>query len=166
MKKLLIGLLVFGLAAQSMFSQDINLSEVSLSANYKYLDAINSEDLPVQVRLLEEKVAYYNLKGSDFYDDEYASYRVSFYIPEGIIVASYDEDGKILRTVERFKNVQLPRSVIESVAQNYPNWTVVQDWYKANYTDRWGIIFKQYKFKLKKENKTKTVTFNGNDEFL
>ena len=98
MKKSLIGLLVFGLATQFMFSQvvkPIELSEVNVSVNYKYLDAIDSKEVAVPVKMLEEKVSYYNLKESDLYSDEYDTYQVSFFIPEGRIVAAYDSDGKI-----------------------------------------------------------------------
>ncbi len=125
MKKLLLGLFVFGLATQFMFSQvvkPIELSEVNVTVNYKYLDAIDSKEVAVPVKMLEQEVAYFNLKESDLYSDEYDTYQVSFFIPQGRIVAAYDSDGKILRTIERFKNIKLPRSVIVSITKNYPKW--------------------------------------------
>ncbi len=109
MKKLMLGLLVFGFATQLMFSQEvkpIELSEVNVTVNYKYLDAIDSKEVAVPVKMLEQEVAYFNLKESDLYSDEYDTYQVSFFIPQGRIVAAYDSDGKILRTIERFKNIQ------------------------------------------------------------
>lgn len=169
MKKSLIGLLVFGLATQFMFSQvvkPIELSEVNVSVNYKYLDAIDSKEVAVPVKMLEEKVAYYNLKESDLYSDEYDTYQVSFFIPEGRIVAAYDSDGKILRTIERFKNVKLPRSVIVSVTKNYPKWKIVEDAYKVDYYGKSGIAKKQYKVKLKNRDKKMTVKLDEDGEFL
>lgn len=169
MKKSLIGLLVFGLATQFMFSQvvkPIELSEVNVSVNYKYLDAIDSKEVAVPVKMLEEKVSYYNLKESDLYSDEYDTYQVSFFIPEGRIVAAYDSDGKILRTIERFKNVKLPRSVIVSVTKNYPKWKIVEDAYKVDYYGKSGIAKKQYKVKLKNRDKKMTVKLDEDGEFL
>ena len=169
MKKLMLGLLVFGFATQLMFSQEvkpIELSEVNVSVNYKYLDAIDSKEVAVPVKMLEEKVAYYNLKESDLYSDEYDTYQVSFFIPEGRIVAAYDSDGKILRTIERFKNIKLPRSVIVSVSKNYPKWKIVEDAYKVDYYGKSGIAKKQYKIKLKKRDKKMIVKVDEDGEFL
>ncbi len=162
----MLGLLVFGFTTQFMFSQVIELSEVRVDVNYKYLDAITSEQVALPVEMLEEEVAFYNIKESAVYNDEYDTFQVSFVIPEGKIVAAYDKDGEITRTIERFKNIELPRSVIESVASRYPNWRIVEDTYKVDYYGKSGIAKKQYKIKLKKENKTRTVKVNENGEFL
>ena len=162
----MLGLLVFGLTTQCMFSQEIELSEVRLDSNYKYLDAIDSKETPLSVKELEEEVAFYNLKESDLYSDEYDGYKVSFYIPKGSIVATYDKDGKILRTIERFNNVKLPRSILEGIAQRYPDWSIAEDAYKVDYYGDRGIAKKQYKVKLENENIRKTLKFNGNEEYL
>jgi len=169
MKKLMLGLFVFGLATQFMFSQvvkPVELSEVNVAVNYKYLDAIDSKEVAVSVKTLEEQVAYFDLKESDLYNDEYNTYKVSFYIPEGKIVAAYDSDGKILRTIERFKNIKLPRSVVVSVSKNYPKWKIVEDAYKVDYFGNTGIAKKQYKIKLKNRDKKMTIKVDEDGEFL
>ena len=58
---------------------------------------------------LEEKVAMFDLRSSEYYNDEYDTYYVSFYIPDGKILAAYDKEGKLVRTIEKFKNVKLPK---------------------------------------------------------
>ena len=169
MKKLSIGLLIFGLATQFMFAQivkPIELSEVHVAVNYKYLDAVENTEVAVPVKLLEEKVAYYNLKESDLYSDEYDHYQVSFYIPEGRIVAAYDENGKILRTIERFKNIKLPKAVVKSVTKRFPNWAIVEDAYKVDYYGISGIAKKSYKIKLKNKDKKMVVKVDEDGEFL
>ncbi len=166
MKKLMLGLLVFGFTTQCMFSQEIELPAVYLDYNYKYLDATSSEVASVPVKMLEEEAAFYNLKESDVYNDEYDTFQVSFVIPEGKIVAVYDKDGKILKTIERFNNIELPRSIIESVAERYPNWRIVEDAYKVDYYGKSGIAKKQYKVKLENENKRKTLKFDENGDIL
>ena len=173
MKKLLIGLLVFGLTTQFMFSQVVELAEVHLDVNYKYLNAIESQDVAVPVKNLEKKVAFYDLKASavyndphDSYQDVYGTYRVQFAIPEGTILAIYDKEGKITRTIERFKNIELPNSILMAVAEQYPNWNIEEDSYKVDYYGKSGIAIKQYNIKLKNEKKRKTVKLDANGEYL
>ena len=165
MKKLMLGLLVFGLTTQCMLTQTIELSEVRVDANYKYLDAIDSEDVDISVKTLEKEVAFYNLKGSEA-PNVYDLYPVTFVIPQGKIVAFYDKDGKINRTIERFKNIELPISVIEAVAEQYPEWTIADDAYKVDYYGKTGRAEKQYRVKLENEKKRKILKFDGNGEYL
>ena len=130
MKKLLIGLLALGLTTQFMFAQEIELAEVRLDVNYKYLDAIESQDVAVPVKILEKKVAFYDVKNSEVYSEEFDKFNVTFSIPEGQIVAAYDKDGKILRTIERFKNITLPVSVRNAVFDRFPDFTLSRTFIK------------------------------------
>jgi len=148
MKKLIIGLFIFGLTTQ-MFSQITKLPEVTISAvNYKYLDAAGENVEDINVLSLEEIVAKYNLKKSDLYSDEYDSYTIAFYIPEGRIVAAYDDEGKLIRTIERFKDVKLPMNIRKKVMAKFPNWVIASDVYTVKYESKDGMAKKQYKIKL------------------
>ena len=100
------------------------------------------------------------------YNDVYDTYTISFYIPEGRIVAAYDKDGKIIRTIERFKNVKLPENILMAVTQRFPNWAIVKDAYKINYMDHAGVTKKEYKIKLKNGDKRMTVKVNEAGDFL
>ena len=105
MKKVLFGLFALGLTTQ-MFAQIIKPEELSevivMAKNYKYLNDVNSQEVvSVPVELLERKVASYNVKDSEFYQDDYGTYNITFYIPQGKILAEYNADGKIIKTVER-----------------------------------------------------------------
>ncbi len=166
MKKLIIGLLVFGLTTQFMFSQIIELSEVVVSVNYKYLNAIDNQETAVPVKMLQEKVALYDVKKSELYRDDYDTYTVSFFIPDGKIVAAYDNDGKIMRTIEKFKNVKLPYNVTRAIVKRFPNWKMVKDVYKVNYIDKSGITKNQYKVNLENGDKKMTVKVTDKGEFL
>lgn len=169
MKKFLLGLLIMGLA-NPVFSQirkTEQLSEVVVHAtNYKYLTSANSEEVAsIPVKLLEQKVANFDLKNSEFYEDEYAEYVISFYIPEGKVLAAYDKDGKLLRTAERYKDIDLPRSIKESVAIRFPGWTITKDMYLVTFYDQKGIS-KRYKLKLENGNKSLRVKMNEKGEYL
>ena len=162
----MLGLLVLGFTTQLMFSQEIVLSEVYLDVNYQYLDAIASEDVAESVQMLEKEVAFYDLKESDLYNDEFDNYRVSFFIPEGRIIAAYNKVGKILGTTERFKNIKLPKTVLRSILEQYPNWEIVEDAYKVDYADKSGIARKQYKVKLMNGGKKIVEKFDENGDIL
>ncbi len=165
MKKILLGLLALGLTTQFMFSQIIELSEVRIAVNYKYLDAMDSEEVAVPVKMLRDKVAFYNVKESDLYSDEYDYYTINFFIPEGRIVAAYDQDGKILRTIEKFNNVKLPEDVLYAVAERFPNWAIEKDVYRVNYKQDVGAR-QEYKIKLRNGEKTMVIKVNEKGEFL
>jgi hypothetical protein len=170
MKKILFGLVILGLTIQTYGQiKTEELSEIVISAtNYKYLNKTGLENASMPVALLEQKVAGFNVKDADFYIDEYSTYEVSFYIPDGYILASYDGQGNILRTAERFKDVTLPKAVIESVARTYPGWTFAKDIYLVSYhdTDNGGEITKKYKIVLKNGNDRNKVTCDEKGNFL
>ncbi len=164
MKKLLLGLLALGLTTQ-FYAQVINdgmLPEVMVYAtNYKYLNSIDNSEAAVSVQLLEDMVAKFDVKSSEFYEDGSDFYRVYFYIPDGKIVAAYDRDGKILYTIEKFKNVALPNDVASAVAERFPGWKIAKDVYKVNYDNKLGAL-KQYKIVL--ENGKKTIRIKVDEE--
>lgn len=150
MKKIILGLFVFGLTIQS-FAQVIELPEVEIVAtNYKYLDNVREPDAAQPVKLLQREVAVFDLKNSEYYEDQYDDYFISFYIPQGKILASYDKEGNVLRTVEKYKNIALPPAVAEAIVKNYSGWTIAENAYLVNYHDRKGVTKKEYKILLEK----------------
>ncbi|WP_378178228.1 nicotinate-nucleotide adenylyltransferase [Aquimarina sp. SS2-1] len=166
MKKIIISLLLIGAAFPS-FSQILEkLPEVVIIAtNYKYLRTVDSEDESVSVDLLQKEVASYDLKNSDVYEDEYDLYYVSFHIPDGKILAAYDKNGKVLRTIEKFKNVKLPKEVIQAVSQRFPGWIIAKDAYLVNYHSENGVS-KKYKLRLQNGNKRIKVKTDEFGKFL
>ena len=169
MKKLVLGLLMFGLAFTS-YAQIVKtekLSEVTVYAtNYKYLSSMDTgEEVALPVEMLRKKVAAFDLKGSEFYQDDYDLYRINFYIPEGKILAAYDKDGKILRTVERFNDISLPTSVRDAVVDRFPGWTITKDVYRVTYHEKKGVD-KSYKLKLENGDEVLRVKLNEKGKFL
>ena len=165
MKKLIIGLFILGLTTQ-VFSQVIELSEVNVSVNYKYLDAIDLDQIPIPVKILTEKVLNFEANKDDLYDDEYDTYRVSFFIPDGKVVAAYDNTGKILRTIEKYKNIRLPQGVLQAIAERFPNWAVIEDVYEVNYHCDKGITKKHYKIKLENQDKIVSIKTDAKGNFI
>ncbi len=168
MKKFIIGLFVIGLTSQ-VFAQVPKveqLSEVVVTAvNYKYLNALDSKEVAIPVKMLERKVASFNVQDAEFYSDDYDFYTVSFYIPEGKIVAAYNAEGVVTRTIERFENVKLPTAVRNAVAERFPKWAIVKDVYRITYNQNDGAN-KSYKLKLKNGEKIMRVKIDDTGEFL
>lgn len=168
MKKLIVGLFIFGLTTQ-VFSQVTKVEELSevvvTAVNYKYLNQTDNKDAAIPVKMLERKAAAYDVTAQDYYQDDFDFYTVSFYIPDGKLVAVYDQEGKILRTIERFKDVRLPEAVTKSLAGRFPNWEPVSDMYRITYKEDKGSK-KVYKLKLKNGDKTMRVKMNEDGEYL
>jgi hypothetical protein len=169
MKKLLLSLLCVGLASP-MLAQVIKteeLSEVVLYAtNYKYLNSLASEEpAAIPVQMLERKVAAFNLEDSEYYQDDYDYYQINFYIPDGKILAAYNADGKIIRTIEKFKDVKLPESVNNALLDRFPGWVVSEDFYLVRYHETKGVD-KTYKVTLKNGDKTLKVKLDDKGNFL
>lgn len=166
MKKLALGLFILGLTTQ-IYSQTIELSEAVISVNYKYLNSIDSDNIPARVKKLKEEVLNYkNIEQSKLYNDKHDTYSVSFYIPEGIIVAAYDINGEIIKTIEKYNNVRLPLIVMQAVSKRFPNWGIVEDVYFINYHSKKDSLKQEYKIKLKNEDEIITVKTNEKGEFL
>lgn len=169
MKKVLLGLIALGLTIPA-FAQETKteeLSEVTVYAtNYKYLQNVNTEEVAsVPVELLERKVAGFDVKESGFYQDDWGVYFINFYIPEGRILAAYDNDGNLLRTAERFKGVKIPKAVRKAVMNRFPEWKITKDVYLVNYHNDRGVT-KKYKLRLENRSKIIRVTIDEKGEFL
>tara|TARA_R110001606_G_scaffold261358_1_gene409761 strand:+ start:119 stop:616 length:498 start_codon:yes stop_codon:yes gene_type:complete len=160
MKKLIIGLFLMGITTQIYAQDPMQLPEVVIVHNYKYLSSVNSEAEAIPVEQLQMKVSDFNVKELDIYSDEYDLYDVYFIIPEGKVLASYDKENNLLRTVERYKNINLPLPVMESITKRFPNWSVSKNIYLVNYHES-GNMRKLYKLTL--ENGDQRIKVKADD---
>ena len=164
MKKLIISLLLVGFVTQQ-YAQNLQVEQLNevfiVATNYKYLDKTSAEDVAVPVKELQRRAAIYNVKDLDIYQDDYDYYEVSFVLPEGKILASYDKEGKILRTAEKFKEVDLPIPILKSIAKRFPNWSVTKNIYRVFYHETDGV---KMKYKLTLENGDQRMKIKMDDE--
>ncbi|MGY5849346.1 nicotinate-nucleotide adenylyltransferase [Salegentibacter sp. F14] len=165
MKKLLLSLFLLGFTFQAL-AQITELPEIELVAvNYKYLDAAGNEDVALPVKQLQQKVAEYDVRTADFYADEYDFYTVNFFIPEGKILASYDREGNLLRTAEKFKDIALPQAVRDAIGNRFPNWSMTGDVYLVNYHED-GKVKKRYKVHLENGDKRMRIKTDEKGNFI
>lgn len=158
-------ILMAGIGSET-FAQETLPPVTVTSLNYKYLKSVADPNAAQKVNLLERKAATYNVKESDYYEDEFEQYYVSFYLPKGQVLATYDKDGKILRTAERFSNIVLPSSVRNSVTESYPEWTIAKDVYLVNYHAGSNHISKVYKMVLENGDKRKRIKTDEKGNFM
>ncbi|WP_111710031.1 nicotinate-nucleotide adenylyltransferase [Lutibacter citreus] len=156
MKKLIIGLIIFGFAIQTqaqVITRDEELSEVVITAlNYKYLSELGVEKTSFPVSVLEQKAASFDLINSKYYNEEYDTFAISFFIPQGKILAVYNKNGDILKTTEKYRGVKIPRETLNLIGETYPNWSITNNVYLANYDDS-GKITKTFKIILENNGK-------------
>ncbi|MEZ2413878.1 nicotinate-nucleotide adenylyltransferase [Muriicola sp. E247] len=168
MKKIILGLLALGLTIPA-YTQDVKVVELSevvvKPMNYKYLNAADSKSAAVPVKMLEREVARYDVTEADFYQDDFDFYTVSFFIPDGKIVAVYDDDGTLTRTIEKFKDIALSDGIKTALLERFPNWTVTDNVYRVTYSENKGAK-KVYKLTLKNGDKKMKVKMDDKGTFL
>ena len=164
MRKAVFGLLFLGLAslayAQDRPQEDVRevvLEGVTLtSPNYDYLAEVQDPEASQTVKKLERKAANFDIKESPVYNKIDKAYEVFFSNSKGKIVATYDEDGKILSAFEKFGDIIVPESIRNTVVQAYPDWKMNSNKYLVTYYHDKGAK-KVYHFQIEKDNMKKNL---------
>lgn len=161
-------LLVFPLLVFGQEKQDVELSSDELptvvikNAGDDFSVYLPDRNPDQKVRQLQDKFIGYNLGKNEEGFDEFL---VLFEGEDASLAATYNEKGKLIRVVEKYQNVKLPRKVIFSVYKEYPDWTIVQD--KFLYSQKDGdVLKKQYNLKIKKGNQTKKIVVKPNGDLI
>lgn len=163
MKKALFGLLFLGLASLAFSqepkseAQEVALEGVTVtSPNFTYLTSVQDNNTPANVKVLERKAASYDLKESPIYNKVAEAYEVFFSNSKGRILATYDNDGKILSAFEKFGDVVLPVPVRNTIFEEYPDWKVNSNAYAVTYYRDKGVK-KTYHFQISKNAKKRNL---------
>ena len=115
-----------------------------------------------RVRTVEEKFIAFDL-GKDA--EGFEEYLVVMEVKNGSLTATYNENGKLIRVVEEFKNVKLPTEVIYSIYRTYPGWSIVNDSFLYS-QEEGDVIKKQYNIKIKNDKETMKLVVRPNGEIL
>jgi len=173
MKSFIIILLFVGLTTSS-YSQKktqkeegsmevINLPEIVIKKAGKDFSVYIPDQNPDKtVRRLEEKFIAYDL-GKDYEGNE--EYLLTMTIKGGILAATYNENGKLIRVVENYRNVVLPSKVIFSIYKKFPEWKIVNDKFLYTQEDA-DIIKKQYNIRIKKGKEVRRLVVRPDGEII
>lgn len=132
------------------------------SAGKDFSVYLTDQNPDARVRGLQKQFISYNL-GKDY--DGFDNFLVSMETPDGSLVATYNENGKLTSVVENYKNVKLPVKVIYAIYKEFPGWRIVND--KYLYTQENGDIKKkQYHLKIKKDSEVRKLVVHANGEIL
>lgn len=174
MKNLIISLVIIGLTTTGFAQDKSNVFEVALEEaealdiNYNYLNAIGYRDAAVPVKLLAQKAASFDLEYSNCLEADYEKqeFYVQYKIPQGEILAVYNNEGEIIRTSEKFKDISLPLAVSNAIVNKYPGWKISNDIYSVTYIKD-AELNKIYKLFIEKTNIGKSVIWiDENGSFI
>jgi len=130
---------------------------ISKALNFNYLTNIKANEASFIVAQLQRLVANFDIKTSSVYDNsEAATYSVVFKNNQGEIVATYNNDCKILSTVEKYEDVVIPANLRIAISKQFPGWAFQSNTYLISYTENNGIS-KKYKIKINKGKHKKTL---------
>jgi len=178
MRAQLFGLLFLGLTtlttqAQKSIETDVdansvNLKDVIISSNSKYINKVYEENSANVVKHLEEVVAGFDLKSHHVYSSEFDTYIVNFKTAGKTKMAvTYDSEGFVLSSNERYDNILLPHPIRQALVKDYPGWDLHSNSYRVNYDHR-RPIKKLYKIQVRKDGDKKKLKINveGNDAYV
>lgn len=152
--------------SNSSTNEDIDLKELPEIVITKIGDDFSvylpDKNPDVSVQNLQKYFVAYDL-GKDF--EGYDNYLVLMKNEKGTLTATYNQQGKLVRVVEKYENVKLPDKVIYAVYKAFPDWGIVDD--KFLYTQADGdILKKHYDLKIRNGKQTKKITVSPSGEIL
>ena len=170
MKKLVIGLFVIGITSLG-FSQNKHgkikeekLNDVVISnVNFNYLEKVQDSTTADFVKILETEASNYNVLKSKTFDGRNDDFEIIFRGTKGLIIATYDNNGKILKTSESYKDFKISNCLRNSVLKQFPNSSFLKVAYTVNYNNQ-NHVEKNYNIKIRQDNKVKNVkiSFDNN----
>lgn len=168
MKKVLISLFVVSFIGLSYSQENNETKEVVLESvtvipiNKTYLDRVQDATMSIHIKDLENRVAQCDITNSRNYDGSDRPFEAIFKSSKGYIFATFDKDGKVLTTSEKFKNVKLPEPIRNAIFEDYPDWILLSDTYTVHYKGE-NDVKKTYKVKIGKGNLKKTFRIDFSD---
>jgi len=165
MKKIIFSLLAlslvsFGFAQVNGEEGTVELEGVTVSpANLEYQYAVIDPEMPPSVQKLQKEAALYDITEMPTYNGRFEAYEVIFEQFNGTIIATYDGDGKIMNSFERFKDITLPLEIRQHIAKENPGWLIHKDVYLVSYYDD-KELKKICKVKLLKDGQKRNLKFD------
>jgi hypothetical protein len=164
MKKLALGMLFLGLTNLG-YSQasDEHLWKINLDGpseakviNKDYQHKVQYGSFSSKVIQLENIVARFDYTKSTF--SKASVNHLTFKKGKDFIKATFDQNGSILRTYEKFRNIGIPGDVRTRLYKDYPGWTMTSNTYVVSYGPKMEVK-KIYNIGLEKANLQKRVRY-------
>lgn len=160
---MLISAISIGFAQEE--EQTIELEGVTLKPlNLDYMYSVVDKNMPRSVQQLERKVALFDITELDIYNGDFEAYEVFFEQHNGSIIATYDANGKIMESYERFRDIALPVAIREYIAERNPGWKIHKDIYIVSYFDDKDVS-KVARVQLVKDGLKKNLKIDVNEVY-
>lgn len=177
MKTLIISLLTIGLFNLGTAQTNGNLEAIKLEnvtikpLNISYIKKVQDSETPPFAKALEDKAARYDITESPIFDREFEAYEVVFETvkengADGMIMATYDKEGKILNSIERYENVSLPKTIRDVCYKQYPNYRIHKDFYLVSYNYDKEKANKIYKVQMRNGKSKKNLKIDSYGNIL
>ncbi len=160
MKKFVLSIVFAGCAALG-YSQilepltEVKLDEVTVIHSNYYQSVTKGVSSP-SVLKLESEVACYDITKSPEWNSKFDSFEVTFEQPNGNILATFDKEGKVVRTSERFNDITFPQDIRDEIYGQYPGWIADRNSYMVSYNVLGGMK-RTYKVELHKDKVRKRL---------
>ncbi|WP_274474711.1 hypothetical protein [Mangrovimonas aestuarii] len=184
MRVFLVGMLLLGFTALG-FSQNKNgeekdglmydetegvvLSDVIVTShNATYLNNVLDDNTPNRARTMAFKVASYDIKESGEFSKDYDLYEVVFRgvgSEDSKVIATYDNGGVIIQTLEKFKGIVLPEVIRNAVFNTYPGWALSDTAYVVSYYNE-KKADKKFLVRIKNGKKKKNLKISATGEIF
>jgi hypothetical protein len=133
---------------------DPGTQSVTIDIPEEYVGEFQNDPLAFMKKKFNVNQLIQENEGSDYTD-----YQVFFNTQKGYMVATYDEDGDLLSTFQRFEDAQLPNEARQKIMKKSKNARVIGVKHIV-ITDGWDIDKEFYKVKLQDGDKTRRIRLN------
>ena len=142
---------------QSVFAINGNNEFLSREdQNSNYLKSA-TKSTPSIVRLLENIAANFDITTIEAYDEtEPSEYHVTFKNRHSHLYVTYNQNGEIIKSKERYVNIAIQSILRVKIAKIYPYWSIEDNTCTKVYSLQNGAHI-SYQIKIKKGNDTKII---------
>ncbi|MBD0831799.1 hypothetical protein [Aestuariibaculum sediminum] len=144
------------------------ISKPVKALNANYLEAVTVTVNCERVNALESLVANYDLTKQKFFNNKTKSYDIEFKEGNnhnGSIKVVYDNNGKLISSLESFTDIRLPRPILDAIHAVYPGCIILKNTYKVYYSVKKGTQ-KLYKVKIDNHGNKAIIKVNNNGDII
>jgi hypothetical protein len=105
-----------------------------LDENIEYLDEVQGPSTPNAIRKYQVMASLYDVTQSYIFDGRNDPFQIVFKTDKGTIVTTYDWQGEVLTSEEKFKDVALPSDLARKALKDRKDWTIIRTNYYVSYT--------------------------------
>lgn len=159
---LFLSIFSISFAQESFVSLDMPMEdkdEVEV-LNTSYLNSMSQSMTSPEAIYLEEIAARYDAKKAITFDQRKEPFTTVFKSDKGEIEITYDQEGKVVSSYERFRNISLPSNIKKALYHRYKEWKVVANKYDVIYKNE-KVVKKTYELFLEKGDEQKRIRVNA-----